>query len=38
VDGWYVVDILGGCGIALALGLAIFALENTLGGLGSRRR
>jgi hypothetical protein len=30
VDGWYVVDILGGCGIALALGLAIFALENTL--------
>ena len=37
VDGWYVADIVGGCGTALAFALAIFAIENTL-GRGSRRR
>jgi|SoiMethySBSTD1v2_1073268.scaffolds.fasta_scaffold34506_4 hypothetical protein len=37
VDGWYVVDIIGGCGTALAFALAIFAIEKTQ-GRGSRRR
>jgi hypothetical protein len=37
VDGWYVADIIGGCGTALVFALAIFAIENFL-GRGSRRR
>ena len=37
VDGWYVADVIGGCSMALAFALAIFAIENTL-GRGSRRR
>jgi hypothetical protein len=30
-DGWYVADIVGGGGTALAFALAIFAIENILG-------